>query len=146
MAQFRHFLRVLLVLRGRAITSECTVPSLIKLLGKQTPGGSLDITCIVMPIIYDDYVEMLCRLILSEVWIANAPPAPAPAPAPITKSGSAAASSRASSSAGGGSSAPPSAGGNTVTVSTAVDVEDPADIDKIVNILASRLSQWLETF
>eukprot|EP01036_Dinobryon_divergens_P039064 gene39064-51404_t len=65
--------QVMLALKGIAFDVEVTLDQLLEAMGKAASGfGSgkaVDATPLLTPIIYDDFVELLCRLIISDHWI-----------------------------------------------------------------------------
>ena len=68
--QLKHVLKVIIGFKGAVIIPETTLKELLYTLGKSMhPMFPLDATCLVMPIIFDDFLEMICRLVASEFWI-----------------------------------------------------------------------------
>jgi len=67
--QFRHMIKVFQALRGIAVDGETTVLELVEAMGKCVLGKSVDVTVLLLPVTYEDFVEMLCRLLVSDHWI-----------------------------------------------------------------------------
>lgn len=74
MVQLRHVIRVVLTFKGTTLDDETTLSTLLEIFGKGVNAmGDVDVTCLSMIIIYDDFIELICKLVLSEAWIDASP-------------------------------------------------------------------------
>lgn len=65
--RLRHIVRVFMALKGTAIVEEgCTVMQLLEVLNKKGPSG--DLSCLDLEVCFDDFVELFCRLAVSDLW------------------------------------------------------------------------------
>lgn len=71
MVEVRHVVKVFMALKGIAIVPDTTIIELLEDIGRKNPSSPLDASILLLPVIYDDFLEMLCRLVTSDHWLAT---------------------------------------------------------------------------
>ncbi|CAE7342973.1 RSPH10B [Symbiodinium microadriaticum] len=65
--QVKHIVKLMLALRGTAIDENATV--LMKMETIEKKGSNDDISSLDLFVTFDDFVEMFCRLVVSDLWM-----------------------------------------------------------------------------
>jgi hypothetical protein len=63
----KHVVKLMLALRGTAIVEESNVMSILEAVNKK--GSNDDASSLDLFVTFDDFVEMFCRLVVSDLWM-----------------------------------------------------------------------------